>query len=222
MTGTYGGIEVRAWEPTAAGWTCLSESPYFLYFHGGAPAGSETLSCLGLDRFTAYNPSLHLLWQGAGAGQSMPSGGDGTWLAGVKDSQAAPTALKKVEQIYTVTKPWGEELWLSGRQPNYCFKKIRILKGHRTSLQLHREKRETNVLVKGRVQLHYRERDEKIQTVDFDAPVVMNICPGQVHRMEALSDLEFFEISTPQVDDVIRLADDTDRPNGKIQSEHNS
>jgi mannose-6-phosphate isomerase-like protein (cupin superfamily) len=51
---------------------------------------------------------------------------------------------------------------------------------------------------------------------------VIDVKPGQIHRVIAISDLVFIEASTPELDDVIRLADDASRGHGKIDSEHGS
>ena len=49
---------------------------------------------------------------------------------------------------------------------------------------------------------------------------VVHIKPGCIHRIEALEDLTIIESSSVELDDVIRMEDDTGRPNGRIESEH--
>ncbi|MEM7228992.1 MAG: hypothetical protein AAF432_09275 [Planctomycetota bacterium] len=129
-----------------------------------------------------------------------------------------------------VDKPWGSETWLNGRHPDFAFKRIVIRAGHRTSLQYHEMKRETNLLVSGSAALHYRHTDTPIDdvtaddttTAQCDAPTVIDVWPHTLHRIEALTDITLYEVSTPHLDDVIRVSDDAGRADGLIASEHNA
>tara|TARA_Y100001970_G_scaffold121071_1_gene150184 strand:+ start:71265 stop:72023 length:759 start_codon:yes stop_codon:yes gene_type:complete len=137
--------------------------------------------------------------------------------------------FKRYNDIYKVSKPWGQELWINNEHPLYAFKKIDLTKGSKTSLQYHCQKKETLILMKGRALLHF-QREDYNQDYDFSETDIMkteispysiiNISPKQVHRLEALTNIELYETSTPEYNDVIRLRDDTNRKNGKIQSEH--
>jgi mannose-6-phosphate isomerase len=49
---------------------------------------------------------------------------------------------------------------------------------------------------------------------------IVHVKPGQVHRIQAVTDLVLLEVSTPELDDVIRIEDDADRGNGRILREH--
>lgn len=133
------------------------------------------------------------------------------------------SALKRVE------KPWGYEIWITGEHPQYCLKKIFIKQGTRTSLQYHNQKRETNVLFEGSARLHFKKDDGvKIEDVKASDIVshelgnvsVIDVFPLTIHRLEAVSDILLFEASTPQLDDVVRISDDSNRSHGRIQSEH--
>ena len=133
-------------------------------------------------------------------------------------------------QIYKVTKPWGHELWINGQHPNYALKEISIAKGTKTSLQYHQKKGETNVLFEGKARLHYKKDasvpnesvvPEHIGTTDVNAVVAIDVAPPTIHRIEALTNVLLYEVSTPHLDDVIRLQDDAHRPDGRIAAEHN-
>ena len=78
-------------------------------------------------------------------------------IAGTETSNIVDVSIvhTEAEKVYRVSKPWGYELWLSAQNPNYALKKIMIKAGNRTSLQYHRLKQETNVLLKGKAKLHY-------------------------------------------------------------------
>jgi mannose-6-phosphate isomerase len=137
---------------------------------------------------------------------------------------------KKLYQAKTVEKPWGYEKWLTaeGSSP-FVFKKIHIKSGFKTSLQYHAIKRETNLVYKGHAKLHHQSNEAlysgsfvlaDLRKISLVGPFVADIFPGRIHRLEALKDLEVYEVSTPELDDVIRISDDTSRGNGRIESEH--
>jgi mannose-6-phosphate isomerase len=133
-------------------------------------------------------------------------------------------AAKRVE------KPWGHEIWLTGDPSKvFAFKRILLKAGNKTSLQYHQYKRETNLLFSGIADLHYNP-DPSVSAAAFEsrfaadvrlhAPCVADVFPGTVHRLAAVEDLLLYEVSTPELDDVIRLADDTSRGSGRISDEH--
>jgi len=143
--------------------------------------------------------------------------------------------------IKTVNKPWGNELWIAdGERTPYALKRILFKAGNRTSLQVHEYKFETNYVLSGSGKLYkskeildiadflvngMSEQDVKnyenfFDIIDLEPGVVFDVAPGFVHRVVAVSDLEFIEASTPHLDDVIRLQDDQGRTHGKIDNEH--
>ncbi|MBI4085841.1 MAG: cupin domain-containing protein [Candidatus Liptonbacteria bacterium] len=137
-----------------------------------------------------------------------------------KDAQPG-FLVRSFSNIKKVTKPWGFELWLSdATETPYALKIIYIKKGTKTSLQVHRKKAEHNTIFFGKARFYYENADKELKTVDMGPGHVITILPNTVHRLEALTDLVLFEGSTGELDDVIRLADDYQRPDGKILSEH--
>ena len=62
---------------------------------------------------------------------------------------------------------------------------------------------------------------EDIKQRELKARASVHIDPMTIHRMEGVTDITIFEISTPELDDVIRLQDDSSRLSGRIESEHN-
>lgn len=137
--------------------------------------------------------------------------------------------LTKDADHYKVTKPWGYEIWINGDYPLYCFKKIFIKQGTQTSLQYHNFKEETNVIMKGNASLVFKENQtiendlvqpEDLGKLDFNEPTCLHITPKTIHRLKAVTDLLLFEVSTPFLDDVIRIQDDTKRVDGRIAGEH--
>lgn len=109
-----------------------------------------------------------------------------------------------------VSKPWGsEEIWAETDQ--YVGKVIRINGGQRLSLQVHEEKDESILIVKGKLRLHSGADEDSVTTRILDQGESAHIPPGLVHRFEAVVDTELIEVSTPQLMDVVRLDDDYGR-----------
>ena len=113
-----------------------------------------------------------------------------------------------------INKPWGKEVWFE-LNDKYCYKRIYINAGHRTSLQYHKYKTETNYVISGKAEVWLEDEKLILKEGDF-----VTVEPMIKHRVCALTDIVLQEVSTPEVDDVIRLEDDTHRGSGRINSEH--
>ena len=109
-----------------------------------------------------------------------------------------------------VEKPWGhEEIW--AHTSVYVGKTLHISKGHRLSLQFHRVKEETVRVLVGELQLVLGV-GVGTTTRRLAAGESFHIAPGTVHRFCAPDqDVVLVEVSSPQLEDVVRLADDYDR-----------
>lgn len=106
-----------------------------------------------------------------------------------------------------VDKPWGHEL-IWAVTDRYVGKVLHINQGERLSLQFHRQKDETVMVWSGRMRLvHFEEGENEEQHSDLGPGESFHITPGLRHRMIALEDCEIFEVSTPELDDVVRLED---------------
>lgn len=108
--------------------------------------------------------------------------------------------------IQRTEKPWGYEL-LIARTEQYVGKILHVEAGHALSLQYHEEKDETIYLNQGEAVLHYHDPVGQLQRVAMQPGVSYHIPPHSVHRLEALTNCDFFEVSTTQLDDVVRLED---------------
>ncbi len=113
-----------------------------------------------------------------------------------------------------VSKPWGSETWFA-QTDKYVGKVLFIKKGHRLSLQYHEVKDETLYLLSGLVEIPIKDaassRPPKV--VKLTVGESIHIPPLTVHRITALEDSTFIEVSTPEVEDVVRLEDDYGRAN---------
>lgn len=108
-----------------------------------------------------------------------------------------------------VEKPWGREIWWAITD-KYVGKILEVKGGHALSLQYHRQKLETMLFYQGEGELILGE--EKIKITPGQS---YTIRPGTLHRIEARTDLTIFEVSTPEVEDVVRVADDYGRIEGQ-------
>ena len=109
--------------------------------------------------------------------------------------------------VKIVPKPWGHEtIW--AHTDRYVGKVLHIKAGHALSVQYHDRKDETIHLLSG--EMIYR-----VRSGEGDALVDMRLRPGEsyrntpgtVHQMEAVTDCDVLEASTPDLDDVVRLSD---------------
>jgi mannose-6-phosphate isomerase len=100
-----------------------------------------------------------------------------------------------------VDKPWGREVWYA-HTDRYAGKILEVTAGHLLSLQKHVVKHETLYLLSGRMTFT-RNGD----TFEWHPGVAIEIPPETVHRMEALEHSVILEVSTPELDDVVRLED---------------
>ena len=103
-------------------------------------------------------------------------------------------------------KPWGYEL-LIARTSLYIGKILHVNAGHALSLQYHEKKDETIYLHAGKAFLHYGESVAQLVSQELAQGSSFHIPPGTLHRLEAITDCDFFEVSTPHLEDVVRLED---------------
>jgi mannose-6-phosphate isomerase-like protein (cupin superfamily) len=110
-----------------------------------------------------------------------------------------------MSSVSRVEKPWGYELhW--AKTDRYVGKVIHVNKGHALSLQYHNRKDETIFLWSGRL-LFEMEIDGTRVERELAQGESVHVTPGTIHRMTAIEDADVFEVSTPELDDVVRLED---------------
>jgi mannose-6-phosphate isomerase-like protein (cupin superfamily) len=120
-----------------------------------------------------------------------------------------------------VTKPWGREIILT-HCPHYTFKRIEIKKGFKTSLQYHCRKTETIIFVSGQARVVFEDSANRLVYQDLAPGSVFETSPPAIHQVIALSDISYFEASTPDPAgaDVMRIRDSFGRKDGRIEHEH--
>jgi mannose-6-phosphate isomerase len=109
-----------------------------------------------------------------------------------------------------VPKPWGyEHIW--AETDRYAGKLIAIEAGRRLSLQYHERKEESLYVLAGRLRLHIEDAEGEMRHVDLGPGDNAHVPARRRHRFEALERVELIEVSTADLDDVIRLEDDFGR-----------
>ena len=114
-------------------------------------------------------------------------------------------------EITKVEKPWGYELhW--AKTDRYVGKLIHVNAGHALSLQYHNQKDETIFLWSGRMLFEIAEGHEgtgggPLVKREMQPGQAVHVTPKTVHRMTAITDCDIFEVSTPELQDVVRLED---------------
>jgi mannose-6-phosphate isomerase-like protein (cupin superfamily) len=113
----------------------------------------------------------------------------------------------------TVDKPWGHEL-IWARTDRYVGKILHVRRGESLSLQYHRVKDETIMVLAGRLLFEHFSDGEPPHRLELGPRQPFHITPGMRHRMTALEDCDIVEVSTPELDDVVRLEDRYGRAGG--------
>ena len=107
-------------------------------------------------------------------------------------------------------KPWGYELLIACNE-HYALKDIWMVKGTRSSLQSHQRKTETIFVVSGVISLEKQAVGGAVEVATYSAGQAYDVLPGTLHRVTVVEDARLIEASTPELDDIIRHADDFGR-----------
>jgi mannose-6-phosphate isomerase len=105
-----------------------------------------------------------------------------------------------------IDKPWGYEIWYAWTD-RYAGKILHVRRGGRLSLQYHREKDESSYVLRGRLLLTWGLSEDRLEVTEIGEGYAWRNRPGEIHTIEALEDADVLEVSTPELDDVVRLRD---------------
>ena len=111
-------------------------------------------------------------------------------------------------EVRRVSKPWGHEL-IWAKTDRYVGKILHIKAGQALSVQYHNEKDETVHLLTGEIIYRVQRAGDtqEMEEVRLGAGDSFRLAPGTIHQMEAVTDCDVLEVSTPHLDDVVRLSD---------------
>jgi quercetin dioxygenase-like cupin family protein len=107
--------------------------------------------------------------------------------------------------IRKVEKPWGHEI-IYAENDRYAGKILFVRSGERLSLQYHERKDETIYVLSGELELQIEENGA-LQTRRLVPGEACHIPRRARHRMIGLTDCQIAEVSSPELDDVVRLED---------------
>jgi mannose-6-phosphate isomerase len=112
------------------------------------------------------------------------------------------------ESAKRVDKPWGYEIWWA-RTDRYVGKILHINAGASLSLQYHNVKDETILVQAGTLLFETGSKDDptRLKQIEMKPGDLFHITPHTVHRMIGVTDVDIVEVSTPELDDVVRLED---------------
>ena len=113
--------------------------------------------------------------------------------------------LFAARNIQNVPKPWGYEL-IFAKTDRYVGKILHINRGESLSLQYHEMKEETLFVVEGEMKLTIEYEGDR-REITLRKGEAFHIPPRLIHRMEAVVDTDVAEVSTPEIEDVVRLED---------------
>jgi mannose-6-phosphate isomerase len=109
-------------------------------------------------------------------------------------------------KIVTVPKPWGHEtIW--AQTDRYVGKILHINAGQELSVQYHEKKDETVYLLSGQIAYRVQSDGKQLEDVQLKLGEAFRNTPGTVHQMMAVTDCQVLEVSTPELNDVVRLSD---------------
>jgi mannose-6-phosphate isomerase-like protein (cupin superfamily) len=105
-----------------------------------------------------------------------------------------------------VDKPWGYEIrWAI--TDRYLGKILHVNRGEALSLQYHERKDECLLVSNGSIDIELGGADGNLERVRMRSGDTVHLTPGTRHRITAVEDADIFEVSTPEIEDVIRLED---------------
>lgn len=115
-----------------------------------------------------------------------------------------------LKKVIVKPKPWGREIWFAWT-PKYAGKILALKKGHRFSLQYHEKKWESQFVMAGRIKFTFGMNAKKLKSKILKKGDKVDIPARMIHRAEALEKAVLFEVSSPELDDVVKLKDDYGR-----------
>ena len=111
-----------------------------------------------------------------------------------------------------VEKPWGHEIIYTKDDAPATGKILHVKAGKKLSLQYHDQKIETLCLIKGEAKICLTNNQGKITDIRMEPFKGYLILPGQLHRVTAITDVDFIEASMPEIGNTYRVEDDAGRP----------
>jgi mannose-6-phosphate isomerase len=107
----------------------------------------------------------------------------------------------------TVDKPWGNEVIFALVEGRFCGKVLNVREGESLSLQYHRTKEEVIFLYQGAITLQIGNSQDSLEHFSMKPGMAVHLRPGTLHRITGETDSVLLEVSSTELDDVVRLDD---------------
>jgi pyruvate dehydrogenase E2 component (dihydrolipoamide acetyltransferase) len=148
----------------------------------------------------------------AGSGHAVTLEAGGAVEAALREHLAGMAGGRPMEhgRAKRVEKPWGHEL-IWAHTDRYVGKMLVIEAGKRLSLQYHERKDESVLVIRGRLRLELEDDDGVLVAHELGPGEHRRIPTGRRHRFSGIERVELVEVSTPELDDVVRISDDFGR-----------
>lgn len=114
--------------------------------------------------------------------------------------------IKPEDLPVRIEKPWGYEIWYAWTK-EYVGKILHVNAGGRLSLQYHHHKDETSYVLRGKLKLIKGPSVDQLTEMEIGEGYTWRNRPGEVHTLEGIEDADVLEVSTPHLDDVVRVRD---------------
>lgn len=130
----------------------------------------------------------------------------------IDPNQFDKTSFTNISYVKRVEKPWGYELhWVPENLP-YMGKLLHVNADKRLSLQLHDQKQESWLLIKGNAKIIWENNKGELIETELEVGKGYTCALGQKHRLVGITDCDIVEVSTPEMGTTYRLEDDFTRP----------
>ena len=127
------------------------------------------------------------------------------------DDATRDSRTRWVVPARTVPKPWGHELIFARVEGRFAGKALHVTAGCSLSLQYHQRKVETIAVQSGRVLFEIGPAVDALDRRDLGPGDTVHVPAGTIHRMTAITDVVMLEVSSDDLDDVVRLVDEYGR-----------
>lgn len=112
-------------------------------------------------------------------------------------------------------RPWGKEIMLIASKGNFTFKRLEMKAGAKGGLQWHHKKAEAGYVLEGTLRVRFDPGNGELEVRDCKAGEVVYFPQGSVHQEEALTDCVILEVSTPYLNDRVRVEEVYGMPKGE-------
>jgi mannose-6-phosphate isomerase len=143
----------------------------------------------------------------AASGNVAPSTCRGRYASPMAGDHDDDGGRMGIDRARIVGKPWGHEEIFALVEGKFCGKVLHVNAGEALSLQYHERKEEVIAVQSGRCWMQAGEHESEMTVLEMGPGDSIHLPAGARHRVEAITDVVLLEVSTTELDDVVRLED---------------